>query len=639
MYYGMIGIISIIIHLIVNHEYFRNKEEKSEVNKVFKRYIWAVLAYYITDVVWGIIYSMHVPASIIYIDTVFYHVAMASTVVLLCRYVTTYLKLNTAFGRFINKFGIIFAIFEMTLLFINHFKHIFFWIDPDGTYHAYVMRYVALGIQVFLCVLLAIQTGFIMKRAVGEMRERYFTIYLFCIEMLIAILVQMLYPLLPLYSIGLVVGISIIHTFVKEAEKEEQYRVLTSMADIFYSAHVIDLINDTAVEFRAQNEVKEIADHNDCATEMMYDVINSVVTEQYKNVALEFTNLNTVADRMKNRKTISSQFVGKHVGWFIAMFITIEADHEGRPTKVMYTTRVIDEEKKQEERLIKKSNTDELTGLLNRRAYEENIYEHDEIPEDFNYVSLDVNGLKVINDTKGHMAGDELIIGACECMKDSFGPYGKLYRIGGDEFVAILLCDAKKVNEILTDFDNVISNWSGELVDGLSISYGWVSRKENPDASVRQLSAIAEQRMYEKKAAYYRKKGVDRRGQQDAHKALCELYTKILKINISDDTYQIINMDETEQTHEKGFSNKISEWLFLFGTSGHVHPDDLEEYIKTTDIGYMRDYFTRNKTSLHIFYRRKYKDTFKQAMMEIIKANDYSDDDQSLFLYVKEIDK
>ena len=53
----------------------------------------------------------------------------------------------------------------------------------------------------------------------------------------------------------------------------------------------------------------------------------------------------------------------------------------------------------------------------------------------------------------------------------------------------------------------------------------------------------------------------------------------------------------------------------------------------------MREYFAGNKTSLCIFYRRKYEDTFKQVMMEIIPADDYSADNQSLFLYVNNVEK
>lgn len=422
--------------------------------------------------------------------------------------------------------------------------------------------------------------------------------------------------------------------------KNEYYATLGTLESVFYSMHVLDLVQDSVIEFNAKNEVREIVNHEKGAVEMMAQIMTASITDEYKEMALEFTDLTTLPDRMADKKMLSTQLLGKNVGWILASFITMERDDMGRATKVIYTTRIIDKEKKQEEMLIRKAQTDEMTGLLNRRAYEEDIYAHNDTPieEHFNYVSIDVNGLKVVNDSLGHMAGDELIIGSCECMKKSLGPYGKLYRIGGDEFVAILFCDEEKTKEILVDFDETIANWKGKLVESLSASYGWISKEEDLTLSVRQLGAIAEQRMYVAKESHYKKTGVDRRGQQDAHKALCKLYTKILKINITEDTYQLINFDVSEQTEEKGLTDSISGWLHAFGETGHVHPDDLAEYYRVTDFDYIKEYFAKDKSSLHVFYRRKYEDGFKKVMMEIIPAGDYSLENQSFFLYVKDID-
>lgn len=425
------------------------------------------------------------------------------------------------------------------------------------------------------------------------------------------------------------------------SEKNEYYATLGTLEGIFYSMHVIDLVKDTVVEFNSKSDVKEVVNHEHGAIEMMSQVMRQLTAEEYKEEAVRFTDLTTIADRMQDKKIISKQLVGVNTGWFLASFIAMERDEAGKVTKVIYTTRVIDEEKKQEEKLIRKTQTDELTGLLNRRAYEEDIYAHNDKPEedDFIYIALDVNGLKVINDSLGHTAGDELIIGACQCMKETLGMHGRLYRTGGDEFVAIVFCDDHKLQEVLADFENKVANWSGKIIDEISISYGWISKTERPQLSVRQLGALAEQRMYESKEAYYKRSGIDRRGQKDAHKALCDLYTKILKINVTDDTYQIINMDAAEQTKEKGFSDSISEWLTSFGKTGQVHPDDLDDYINHTDLKYISDYFIGNKTSLHIFYRRKFEEGYKQVMMELIPASDYSDNNQSLYLYVKNIEK
>ena len=639
MYYSVIGMIAIVLHLIMNHEYVKIDKNRDEISRAYRRFVFASLLYYITDALWGVFNSLKM-ARLLYVDTFVYYVSMALTIAYLCFYVTEYLHLNSGFGKFIRKFGQIFAILELVLLVVNHFVHIFFWIHPDGTYQAFAYRYIALYMQVFLCLLLSVQTGIVMLKSSDEMKKRYFTIFFFCVAMAVAIVLQILYPLLPIYAIGLLIGGVIIHTFVNEGEKEEQFKVLQSMADIHYSMHVIDLAKDTVQELTAGQDVKAIVNRTNGAFEMMQTVINAVTVDEYLESVLEFTDLTTLAERMRDKKTISKQFVGKHTGWVQAMFIAIAFDPYGKPTKVIFTTRVIEEEKKNEEILVKKTIIDELTGLYNRRAYEEDILEYSAAPlsENFVYASIDVNGLKIVNDEIGHAAGDELIKGAADCMTKAFGSYGKVYRTGGDEFVSILFANKEQLVVIKEELESITENWSGELVSSLALSVGYVSKSECEDETILDMAKLADKRMYQAKSAYYAKKGVDRRGQTAANSALCNLYTKILKINITEDTYTIVNMDVSEQTSEKGFADTISGWLSGFGKSGQVHEDDLDGYLKKTDLEYLRKYFNEGKTSISIQYRRKYSDGFKQVAMDMIPADDYSDDNQTLFLYVKNID-
>lgn len=639
MYYSVIGMVAIVLQLIMNHKFLKRDKKRDEVGKAFRKFVFASLMYYITDVLWGILNSMQLSA-LLYVDTIVYYISMALTIAYLCNYVTKYLHLSHGFGKFIRIFGQTFAALEIVLLIINHFVHIFFWIYQDGTYQAFIYRYIALYMQVFLCLLLSIQTGIVMIKAADEMKERYFTIFFFCSAMGLAIVLQILYPLLPIYAIGLLIGSGIIHTFVNEGERDEQFKVLQTMANIHYSMHVIDLAKDTVQELTARREVKAIVNRPDGAHEMMRSVISSVTTDEYLQSVLEFTDLTTLAERMRNKETIAKQFVGKNVGWVQAMFIAIATDPYGKPTKVIYTTRVIEDEKKNEEILVKKSIIDELTGLYNRRAYEEDISEYSSAPisGDFIYASIDVNGLKVVNDEIGHAAGDELIKGAADCMQKAFGSYGKVYRTGGDEFVSIFFADNEQLEAIRNDLDSITESWTGEAVQTLSLSVGYVAKNEYEDKSLLEIAKIADKRMYLAKSAYYSKKGIDRRGQAAANTALCNLYTKILKVNITDDSYSIVNMDASERTPDKGFANTISAWLTDFGKSGQVHADDVENYLAKTDLKYLRTYFKGGKSSISIQYRRKYDDTFKQVAMDMIPADDYSDENQTLFLYVKKID-
>ena len=156
---------------------------------------------------------------------------------------------------------------------------------------------------------------------------------------------------------------------------------------------------------------------------------------------------------------------------------------------------------------------DQGTGLLNRRAFEEDkaLLEESGIPDNFDYAIADLNGLKAANDTLGHTAGDELLRGAADCLTKVFSPYGKIYRIGGDEFAMLLNISPEEAEAAAAALDEITANWSGAINDHLSISYGHASRKEFPSENLSELIRIADERMYTAKDAYYRKTGKARR--------------------------------------------------------------------------------------------------------------------------------
>ena len=429
-----------------------------------------------------------------------------------------------------------------------------------------------------------------------------------------------------------------IDKFMKtEQEKNEQLSILVSMADIYYSMHLLDLETNTLKEYRAQNEVKEVVAKNYELDRTVKEVMLATTVPEYLDAALEFTDTHTLAERMRNRKCISGEFVGKRLGWFEMIFITIASYRDGRPSQVMCVTRSIDAAKKKEARLIEKSLTDGLTGLYNRYAYESDIIAYGNTPleENFVYVSMDVNGLKVVNDSLGHAAGDELLLGACQCMKQCLGPYGRLYRTGGDEFVAFIFASEKELNKIQKDFEYTLAAWSGKQIHDLSVSCGYVTKRERYNDTVREMAELADKRMYDAKEFYYQSRGIDRKAQNTAQNAMCELYAKVLQINLTDDTYQIVKNSLDEVSDETEWFGNLSSWLKEIAYNGFVHPDDREEYLKKTDLTYLRSYFSENKGSLRFFYRRKRNDEYQRVLMEIIPTAEYTPENQKLFLYVK----
>ena len=131
------------------------------------------------------------------------------------------------------------------------------------------------------------------------------------------------------------------------------------------------------------------------------------------------------------------------------------------------------------------------------------------LEEEFVYVTVDINGLKTANDTLGHAAGDELLKGAASCLLSAIGAYGKVYRVGGDEFMAIV--HTSDCEALLDEIRSKTAAWRGRMVDGVTIALGCASHAEYPDAGIEQLDKLADSRMYEDKDRFYQQSGQERR--------------------------------------------------------------------------------------------------------------------------------
>ena len=322
--------------------------------------------------------------------------------------------------------------------------------------------------------------------------------------------VAMLSVMLYLLIATIILLIMIARVLRINREKEEQYAVLATMAGLNHSMYVIKLRENKIMRYGGA----EIGEENiegsyyEDADVRLRALLENRTAEEYREAAREFIDLHTLPERMEGEKYISGDFIGTTLGWFQASFIAIRQDEEQRPLSVIFAVRSIEYEKRKEEQLLRSSTTDELTRCYNRRAYEQDIKKLT-ADKKFLYLTADVNGLKAVNDRLGHAAGDELLCGVAGCMKQSFEDYGKVYRIGGDEFVTILFTDEEQFGIIKQNFDLLVDNWSGDTVPHMSVSCGAVWSDERQWESVREIAKLADQRMYEKKAKHYARRKSD----------------------------------------------------------------------------------------------------------------------------------
>jgi diguanylate cyclase (GGDEF)-like protein/PAS domain S-box-containing protein len=166
-------------------------------------------------------------------------------------------------------------------------------------------------------------------------------------------------------------------------------------------------------------------------------------------------------------------------------------------------TRDISERKKNEAQLRYISSYDALTRLYNRFSYQEKINELEN--EDVSPVSvlmIDADGLKKINDTLGHLRGDDYLVRIADTLRHSFRQEDFIARIGGDEFVVILPgAGAGDMVNALERFRINIDkmNRSGESDLTISVSMG-VATVENGQ-QVQKALFTADERMYTEKAS------------------------------------------------------------------------------------------------------------------------------------------
>ena len=151
--------------------------------------------------------------------------------------------------------------------------------------------------------------------------------------------------------------------------------------------------------------------------------------------------------------------------------------------------------------LIKRAYVDELTQIHNRRycmEYMEKLGKEKE--NNYTVVCMDLNNLKITNDTYGHAKGDILIKSAAEVISDTFGEVGVVARMGGDEFIAILnTSDSHEVAKVMERFQINMSKKNKEVEDlNMSIAYGYAVCN-GKDYDVSKIYQIADDRMYENK--------------------------------------------------------------------------------------------------------------------------------------------
>ena len=225
--YSVIGFIAIAVHMIINFQVMFHRESVHEriAGTMYRWLMLSIFSYYITDALWGILAGLNwIP--LLFVDTTIYYIAMCSAIVCYYRYFVEYLEMKDWKGRLFTWFGTVFFVLEIIFLLINFFRPCFFWFDESDAYVAGPVRYIALWVQVAMFAFSSLVTLLDALKTEGTSRKRHLAIFFFSLIMLVAVIFQEKYPLLPFYALGCLLGSCVLHVYVVGDEQQQNKEML-----------------------------------------------------------------------------------------------------------------------------------------------------------------------------------------------------------------------------------------------------------------------------------------------------------------------------------------------------------------------------------------------------------------------------
>ncbi len=227
-------------------------------------------------------------------------------------------------------------------------------------------------------------------------------------------------------------------------------------------------------------------------------------------------------------------------------------ENEKNEVEVIGVSRNIDERKTIEQEIRYLSFHDQLTGLYNRRFYEEELNRlNTERNHPISLLMADLNGLKITNDAFGHIEGDNLLIDFAEILRDECRADDIISRVGGDEFVILLpKTDSTSANSIMNRIKKTIADKKPKKIK-LSVSFG-LKTKKSVKVHFNDIYKQAEDSMYK-----------DKMKENDTYKS------KVIKLL----TASLYEKFPGEEDHSKNVSSICREFGKILGMDKNAIKD------------------------------------------------------------------
>lgn len=240
-------------------------------------------------------------------------------------------------------------------------------------------------------------------------------------------------------------------------EEKERVEVINSLSTIYSTIFQADIVTHKYEILTSVPLMGKLVPQKGNFDDVKDVIINNFIEPEFRESLYEFLNIDTLANRLKNVNTVTTDYKAPNGSWIQARFIVKRRDDEGNAIEGLYVARDISEEK-----LMKyEAEHDALTGVLNRGGFDQILNSNIKEKRDFALILIDIDEFKDVNDNYGHAVGDIVLKKISKVLGEQFRSLDYICRIGGDEF-AVIMMDVRK------DFGTKIINKIDEINELLS---------------------------------------------------------------------------------------------------------------------------------------------------------------------------
>ncbi len=216
--YSIFSIVAIAVHLIINYDMLAHRRASSIRDGSYRAFLLAVMSYYVIDASWGIVAGFGW-TRILYANTIFFFLSLCVFSLMWAKFVLVYLGIARWPTRIVAWLGWAILACNLVAIAVNPFCHALFYFDDAGVYHIGVLRNLAIYFLVGYHVLLLMAVFAKALKSKGAVRRRSMMVFMGGAAIAVAIVLQNIWPLTPVTSLGCLISNCVLHVFVVQDEQ------------------------------------------------------------------------------------------------------------------------------------------------------------------------------------------------------------------------------------------------------------------------------------------------------------------------------------------------------------------------------------------------------------------------------------